>query len=308
MPHRYATDETVVRVSGPWVHRSISAGGVRFHAVEAGEGPLVLLLHGFPEFWWSWHNQLVSLPAAGFRAVAIDLRGYGASDKAPRGYDLPTLASDVTSVIRALGEAEATIVGHDWGGLAAWTVGAFHPKVVRGVVAVSVPHPLRLRRAILTDPFRQGWTVRYALGFQLPIVPERQLVRDDAELVGRILRVWAGTENWPDPRTERLCREAFQIPGVAHCALEYHRWAARSLLRPDGLRYASAMRTPLMTPTLHVHGGRDRCVFPRSSWGSGPFVDAPYEWRLIPDAGHFPHEETPDAFDGELLAWLKQME
>ncbi|MFD0888851.1 alpha/beta fold hydrolase, partial [Streptosporangium algeriense] len=84
-------DESLVRIEGPWTHRSVHAGGTRFHVVEAGEGPLVLLLHGFPQFWWTWRHQLVSLSAAGYRAVAVDLRGYGASDKPPRGYDLPTL-------------------------------------------------------------------------------------------------------------------------------------------------------------------------------------------------------------------------
>ena len=107
-------------VDGPWTHREVSAGGTRFHVAESGSGPLVLLLHGFPEFWWSWRHQLPALAAAGFRAVAPDLRGYGASDKPPRGYDVPTLAADVAGLVRALGEREAVVVGHDWGGLLAW--------------------------------------------------------------------------------------------------------------------------------------------------------------------------------------------
>jgi pimeloyl-ACP methyl ester carboxylesterase len=120
-----------VYTEGPWTHRAVSAGGTRFHIAEAGEGPLVLLLHGFPEFWWSWHNQLVSLPSAGYRAAAIDLRGYGGSDKPPRGYDLITLAGDAAGLVRALGEANAIVAGHDWGGLLAWTMAVYHPKVVR---------------------------------------------------------------------------------------------------------------------------------------------------------------------------------
>src|SRR6201984_88826 len=82
--------DAVVQIGGPWAHRSISANGTRFHAAEAGDGPLVLLLHGFPEFWWTWRHQLAVLPEAGFRAVAVDLRGYGGSDKPPRGDDLIT--------------------------------------------------------------------------------------------------------------------------------------------------------------------------------------------------------------------------
>ena len=106
---------------GPWTHRDISARGTRFHAAELGEGPLVLLLHGFPESWWSWARQLVVLAEAGYRGVAVDLRGYGGSDKPPRGYDLVTLAGDAAGLIRALGEANAVVVGHDWGGLVAWS-------------------------------------------------------------------------------------------------------------------------------------------------------------------------------------------
>jgi len=85
--------DAAVMISGPWTHRTVSANGTRFHVAEAGDGPLVLLLHGFPEFWWTWRHQLAGLPEAGFRAVAVDLRGYGGSDKPPRGYDLITAAS-----------------------------------------------------------------------------------------------------------------------------------------------------------------------------------------------------------------------
>ena len=98
---------------------------------EIGSGPLVVLLHGFPEFWWTWRHQLAVLPGAGFRAVAVDLRGYGGSDKPPRGYDLVTAAADAAGLVRALGEANAIVVGHGLGGLVGWTLAAYYPKVVR---------------------------------------------------------------------------------------------------------------------------------------------------------------------------------
>jgi pimeloyl-ACP methyl ester carboxylesterase len=301
------TEESAVQIGGPWRHRAVSAGGTRFHLVELGEGPLVLLLHGFPEFWWSWHRQLESLAEAGYRAVAVDLRGYGGSDKPPRGYDLVTLAGDVAGLVRALGEANATVVGHDWGGLLAWTVGVYHPKVVQRLVAVSAAHPLRLGHAMLTDVRGQGWATRHALGFQFPIGPEKRLTRNDAALVGELLRDWSGP-GWPDSRSEELYRSAFQIPGVAHCALEYHRWAIRSMLRPDGVRYARRMRTPIRMPVLQLHGALDRYILPRSAQGSGRYVEAPYRWKLIEGAGHFPHEERSEAFDAELIGWLADPE
>ena len=302
-----SSGELATQIEGPWSHRSVSANGTRFHVAEAGEGPLVLLLHGFPEFWWTWRNQLPALANAGFRAVATDLRGYGGSDKPPRGYDLVTAAADASGLIRALGEANAVVVGHDWGGLVAWTMGAYFPKMVRRLAIVSVPHPLRLRAAVLTDPLGQGKRSGYALGFQLPRLPERRLVEGKARRVGRMLRDWSGP-GWPDPETERRYRQAMLVPSVAHSALEYHRWLVRSRLRPDGHRYARQMRVPIQAPTLQLHGALDTCVLPRSARGSSRHVEAPYRWHLIDGAGHFPHEELPDRFDAELCGWLSDPE
>jgi len=299
--------DAAISISGPWVHRSVSANGTRFHVAEAGEGPLVLLLHGFPEFWWTWRHQLADLPGAGFRAAAVDLRGYGGSDKPPRGYDLVTAASDAAGLIRAMGEANAIVVGHGLGGLIAWTLAAYYPKVVRRLAVVSMAHPLRMRTAVLTDPLGQGRRMGYALGFQLPVLPERQLLRNGAFQVGRMLEAWSAP-GWPDPQTEQTYARAMRIPSVAHSALEYHRWLARSGVRPDGLRYARHMRAPIQAPTLHLHGAADPCVLPQTARGAGRYVDGPYRWRVIDGAGHFPHEERPDVFDTELFGWLADPE
>src|SRR5688500_1161235 len=147
-------EESVVLVEGPWTHRAVTANGARFHLAEHGptDGPLVLLLHGFPQFWWSWRHQLEALGDAGFRVVAPDLRGYGASDKPPRGYDGYTLSSDVAAMIRALGAREAHLVGHDWGGMLAWSVATLHPGITASVAVLGMPHPLRLRTALRSDP------------------------------------------------------------------------------------------------------------------------------------------------------------
>jgi pimeloyl-ACP methyl ester carboxylesterase len=299
--------DTAVAIGGPWAHRTVSANGTRFHVAEAGDGPLVLLLHGFPEFWWAWRHQLASLPAAGFRAVAVDLRGYGGSDKPPRGYDLVTAAADAAGLVRALGEANAVVVGHDWGGLIAWTLAAYYPKVVRRLGVVSMAHPLRLRASVFTNPLGQGRRSTYALGFQLPVLPERRLLRDGAARVGQLLETWSAP-GWPDPQTTAVYERAMRIPSVAHSALEYHRWLARSGVRPDGLRYARHMRAAIGAPTLHLHGAVDECVLPRTARGSGRYVEGPYRWRVLDGAGHYPHEERPDAFDRELLGWLADPE
>src|SRR3954462_4444171 len=186
-----SVDDPCVMIDGPWSHRFVSANGTRFHVVEAGTGPLVLFLHGFPEFWYSWHNQLPALVDAGFRAVAIDLRGYGASDKPPRGYDGYTMAADVAGLIRALGERSAVLVGGGYGGAMAWTTAAFHPKLVRRLVVTSAAHPLRLRAALFADPRGQLTASGPMLKFQLPRY-EHMVTRDNAELIGRYLRQWGG--------------------------------------------------------------------------------------------------------------------
>ena len=295
--------EPVIQINGPWTHRSVTANGTRFHVASMGEGPLVLLLHGFPEFWWTWRHQLVTLAEAGYRAVAVDLRGYGGSDKPPRGYDLVTAASDVAGLIRALGEANAIVVGHDWGGLVAWTVGAYFPKMVQRLAVVSVAHPLRARGALFAEPLSHRGRNGHLLAFQLPMVPERQLTRDNAELVGRILTDWSGP-GWPDLDTELIYRRAMTIPSVAHSALEYYRWFFRSTLRADGLRYTQRMRVPIIAPTLQVHGALDTRVLPGTARGAGRHVEGPYRWRMLDGAGHFPQEEQAARFDDELRGWL----
>lgn len=295
-------DPSVVLIDGPWTHRAIAANGARFHVTELGEGPLVLLLHGFPEFWWAWRHQLVSLAEAGYRAVAMDLRGYGASDKTPRGYDPSTLTGDVAGVIRSLGEPGAVVVGHGWGALLGWTCAVMQPKVVRGLVAVSIGHPRRMRSSLLRDP-AQAWRAIHTLGFQRPWIPERMLVAHDGALVEQLLRRWSAS-GWPDPAAAARYRRAMQVENAAHCALEYYRWAVRSIPRPDGIRFANRMKEPIRAPVLHLHGAEDGAYLPRSSESSGAYVEAAYRWRLLPGVGHFPHEEAPDRFDAELLSWL----
>ena len=278
------------------------------HLAECGEGPLVVLLHGFPEFWWSWRHQLTGLAEAGFRAVAVDLRGYGDSDKPPRGYDLWTLAGDVAGLIRALGERSAHVVGHDWGGLIGWTVAALHPRLVDSLAVVGAPHPLAVRTAAVRDLRGQGRALAgYALGFQVPFHPERSLRRDDGARVERIMRSWAGAE-WAGTRDFREAvarnRSAIRIPGVAHCGLEYYRWALRSQLRADGRRFAAAVSRPTGMPVLQLHGADDPCLLARTCTRSARWAGAPLHTEVLPATGHFPHQERPSTTTGLLAGFL----
>jgi pimeloyl-ACP methyl ester carboxylesterase len=297
-------DATSVLLPGPWTHRDISANGVRLHIAEAGTGPLVLLLHGYPQFWWTWRAQLTSLAAAGFRAVAPDLRGYGASDKPPRGYDLPTLSADIAALVRALGEREATVVGHDWGALLGWTMAALHPRTVRRLAVLSMAHPRRLR-AGMADP-KQRRASRYALRYQLPRLPERMLTRADDDPVAELRQRWSGpawTRTADFAEAVDRYRSAARIPQAAYGAMEYYRWAGRSQLRPDGLRYARRMAAPITAPTLQLHGALDPCVLVSTARGSDRYVAGAYEWRELPGIGHFPQEEAPDTVSDAIAGW-----
>lgn len=303
-----SVDESAVLVEGPWTHRFVSANGSRFHVVEAGTGPLVLFLHGFPEFWWAWQHQLRAVSDAGFRAVAVDMRGYGASDKPPRGYDGYTMAGDVAGLIRALGERSAVLVGSGYGGMVAWTTAAFHPRQVRRMITVGAAHPLRLRTALFADPRGQLAAAGPVMRFQLPRY-EHTLTRDDAMLIDLYLRRWGGPAWVRSPgfaEVSRRFRTAMQIPQAAFCALEGYRWAFRSVLRLHGYRFVKLVQQPIVTPTLHLHGELDTAILPRTAQGSGRYVIAQYEWRPLPGIGHFPHLEAPELVTGEILRWAKE--
>ncbi|NAZ77887.1 alpha/beta fold hydrolase [Kineococcus sp. T13] len=300
-----AADVSAVLVEGPWRHRLVAAHGARFHVAELGSGPLVLLLHDFPQFWWAWRSQLVALASAGYRAVAMDLRGYGASDKPPRGYDTPTSAADVAAVVRALGERDAVVVGHGVSGRTAWALPVLHPEQVRGIVVVGAAHPSLTRRVLLDrvlDGPREGLgTTGAALLRQLPLLPERRLLAGDG--VERVLRAWSGP-GWPLPQDVARYAEAVRVPFVAHSALEYHRWIARSALRADGRRFAAALRAGVRVPVLQVRGELDPTVSLRALDAGADHAHGPHRAVEVPDVGHYVPEEAPDRMASLLTGWL----
>lgn len=295
-----------VELPGPWQHRHVAANGARFHLAASGpgHGPLVLLLHGFPEFWWSWRHQLPALAEAGYHAVAMDLRGYGGSDKTPRGYDAVTLAQDVAGVVKALGERRAVLVGHGWGGYVAWSAAALHPRQVTALAAVSAPHPLAMLRS--WRPGSGSPALRHLLAMQLPWVPERRLGDAGSGFLRDHLRAWSAT-GFPDDETVATYQAAIGQWPAPHCALEYHRWLFRSRPRSDGRRYNAAMRPPLQQPVCCVVGGHD-IVLPRTAIDrSRRRVEGPFSSHTMAGVGHFPHEEDPDTFTRLLLAWLAEV-
>ena len=180
------TDKTLRRVE--LAHRYADLGDVRLHYVEAGQGPLVLLLHGFPQFWYQWRHQIPALVEAGFRVVAPDMRGYNLSDKPPgvRAYRVELLARDVERLILACGERRATVIGHDWGAIVAWVAAMHYPGRVERLVILNVPHPARFVDGLLSPG--QLLKSSYMFLFQIPRLPEEVICAGDFALLRSALR------------------------------------------------------------------------------------------------------------------------
>ncbi len=301
-------DAASVLIPGPWEHRFVSAGGTRFHVAEVGEGPLVLLLHGFPQFWYAWRHQMVALAEAGYRAAAMDLRGFGASDKPPRGYATYAGAADAARVVRSLGEEEAVVVGQGLGAFIAWTMPTLQPGVARAVGALSMPHPRVIRRASLLDP-AQRRASGYILGLQKPFFPEREMTRDSAYVEG-LLRSWSSPRSsFPTADDVQRYAASTRLPFVAHSAAEHYRWFGRSQLRQDGPLFNRRIKPPVDVPVLLLQGRDDGCVIARSTHRrSRRYVTGPYEEHLLDGAGHFLSEEAPEQVSQLLVEWVRSLE
>lgn len=299
------TDYTSALVDGPWRHEFVPANGSRFHVATAGpargsgdRAPLVLFLHGFPEFWWAWRHQLAALSDDGVRVAAMDLRGVGASDKPPSGHDVPTRTRDVAGVIRSLGHDRAVVVGSGTGGTLAWAMAALQPAVTAGVVALASPHPLRLHvpgRHLLTSAARRTLAL-----YQVPSVGERRLARGDE--VVRVLAAGAA-RTLPSDVVDRY-REVIRIPFAAHSSLESLRWMTRFALRPSGRRFLTALRERIDVPVLQVHGTADGFVRAGTADVDGAAFARDFRFEVVDGAGHYLAEETPDAVNALLADWL----
>jgi epoxide hydrolase 4 len=225
-------------------------GDVRLHYVEAGEGPLVLLLHGFPEFWFGWRLQIAPLAAAGFRVVAPDLRGYNLSSR-PRGiaaYTAKVLADDIHGLVRELGAESAQVVGHDWGGTVAWTTAMNHPETVGRLAILNAAHPRRLQQGLHhPSQLAKSW---YFFFFALPGVPERVVRERNWHFFKHFLR-----DASPPYTPQELDRyvEAWSQPGAASGMIDYYRASVRA-----SQKQAAAAIRPISAPTLVVWGEADR--------------------------------------------------
>jgi pimeloyl-ACP methyl ester carboxylesterase len=274
-------------------------GEVRLHYVEAGEGPLVVLLHGFPEFWFSWRFQIPALAAAGLRVVAPDLRGYNLSSK-PAGvaaYDTDRLAADVRDLIVERGAESARLAGHDWGAGVAWATAMNHPEIVERLAILNLPHPRQLLHGLQRP--RQLLMSWYMFFFQLPWLPER-VAR--ARRWAYFRAGWLGTAARADAFTatdiERYI-EAWSRPGAATATINYY----RALIR-QWPRRAEARIGPVSAPTLVIFGERDRYLSKELAEPDRADVPNLERVMMLPEASHWVHHDEPERVNELLIEFL----
>jgi pimeloyl-ACP methyl ester carboxylesterase len=268
----------------------VQANGLRFAYLTQGQGPLVLLLHGFPDTAHTWDATLPALAAAGFRAVAPFLRGYHPTEIPPDGrYDTDTLGRDALALIEALGETRAIVVGHDWGAAAAYSATVLGPERVPLVVVVGTPHP----RSILPTPLF-AWKVRHFFTLKRKNAAAK-LRANDLRMVDVFVRRWSPT--W-DASVDALApvKAALSEPGGAEAAVAYYRALP--------LRVAGALARPIPVPAVAFAGEHDPIVKPRQYEKARRWFTASYEVVKMP-GGHFMHCEHPARFTTELVRVLE---
>ncbi|QCW03646.1 alpha/beta fold hydrolase [Natrinema pallidum] len=290
-----ALESTVPSVELRSSRRTVN--GVDLYVVAAGDesAPLVVLLHGFPEFWYGWRRVIEPLVEAGYRVVVPDQRGYNRSEK-PDGvgsYRLAELTRDVVELIGTEDRERAAVVGHDWGGMVAWSVAAHHPEVVDRLTIVNAPHPTAYRRQLLSNPaqLRRSW---YALWFQLPWLPERVARYDDYRVLERTLRETAAPGTFREDELARY-RRAWDRKGALTAMLNWYRAAAR---------YPPRMPTdPIEPPTLVVWGEDDTALVPSLAVDSA-MLCAQRRLELLPETSHWVPHEAPTRLTDEILTHL----
>lgn len=265
--------------------------GVQLHVVVAGEpgAPVVVLLHGYPDFWYGWRAQLGSLVDAGFRVIVPDLRGTNLSD-APSGsdsYRISTVAADVCELIRSEGRESAHVVGHDFGGFVAWNVALRHPSIVDRLGVVNAPHPAAYRDALRSSP-RQLAKSWYVWFYQVPILPEWILGRNDADGMVTVLEKSSSPGTFDDETIQRY-RAAWRHNGVGPL-IHWYRGFRRSERPP---------RNTVVQPTLVCWGEDDVGLVPSLATESVDYCETG-QLRLFPDASHWVHHEREEVTEALL--------
>ena len=296
-----------MEIEGPWTHEQAIVGDVRLHYAAAGDedDPLVILLHGFPDFWYSWQDQIPALADAGYRVVAPDMRGYNRSEK-PHGiggYATDKLVGDITGLIDHFDREQARVVGHDWGGIVAWETAIRHPEAVEELVVMNAPHVGAYRRELgrNSDQWKRSW---YAMAFQIPWLPETILGARDAAKVEDLLRATAGPDTFSETDLER-CREAAARPGALTSAINYYRSIFRESLSQELTRLfgGDGRDLDVDVPTLLLWGEQDDALDVALAEDLGRWVPD-LRVERFPEATHWVHHDRPDEVSDEMVEFF----
>ncbi len=283
-----------------WQHHFIKTNNIRLHCVTQGQGELVILLHGFPEFWYSWRYQIPAL-ARYFKVVVPDLRGYNDSDKPASGYDLDTLSADIWGLIESLGYARAHIVGHDWGGAIAWHLAQKFPQVLNRLAVLNAPHPHRFLQELGSnfDQLRRSW---YVLAFQVPGLPEWLIQHNLKNFVANVFRGQAVRKGAFTAEDTQMYAAALEKPGVLSAAINYY----RSALSPQTWwQEWGRSPNPVTVPTLMLWSEEDSFLSQKLTEGMESLIAAPFKLKLVPHCGHWMQQEVPQTVNRELLDFFR---
>lgn len=293
------TAAALTSTSSNWKHLFVETNRIRLHCVTQGEGDLVVLLHGFPEFWYSWRHQIPAL-AKHFKVVVPDLRGYNDSDKPRSGYDLDTLSADIRGLIRNLGYLNAHIVGHDWGGSIAWHMAHRFPQYVQRLAVLNAPHPQRFMQELVSnvDQLRRSW---YWLAFQIPNLPEWAIRQNLQQFIQNMLQEQSVRKGAFTTQDTEIYQAALAKPGVLSSALGYY----RQFLSPQGLWRNWGQISPVNAPTLVLWAEEDFFLTQALTNGLETLVSAPLKLKFVPQCGHWIQQEVPQTVNRELIRFLR---
>ena len=258
-----------------------------------------MLLHGFPEFWYSWRHQIPFL-ARYFKVVVPDLRGYNESDKPSTGYDLDTLCADIKGTIEHFGYVRAHVVGHDWGGIIAWRLAQKFPDLLDRLVILNAPHPHRFGQELLAnlDQLVRSW---YLFAFQIPALPEWLIRQNLKDFVYSVFRGEAVRKAAFTAENLEIYRAALEKPGVLTAIVNYY----RQLVMPQFWQEYWGKQVKLVkSPTLVLWGEEDSFLSQKLTQGLDRLIDAPLRLKMVTHCGHWIQQEDPHTVNGELLNFL----
>lgn len=282
-------------MSESWTHEYIPTNGIKLHYVTQGEGPLMLMLHGFPEFWYSWRKQIPEF-AQDYKVVALDLRGYNDSDKPPEksAYVMAEFIKDIKGVIQGLGYDKCVLVGHDWGGAIAWNFAYTYPEMVDRLIILNLPHSAKFAEGLRTP--QQLLRSSYIFFFQLPWIPEWFIEVGnyqplDVAFKGMAVHKEAFTET-----DIQAYKQAVAKPGALTAMLNYYRNAfEQGLFKPSwGV---------LEVPTLMIWGEQDQALGKELTYGTEHYV-RDFQIKYISDASHWVQQEQPQLVNQYMREFL----